>query len=553
MILMAAHLAAAVALLLWSVRLIRTGVERAFMPELKRRLKELSGNHLSAAAGGLLAAMAMQSSTAVVLIAAGFATSGMLTFAAALALILGADLGTALMAQVLILPVSQVIPFALLAGVLIFSKARSRRTKQLGRIVIGLALVLISLGMIRAATAPIGENEIVQAIAVYFERDLISAFALGALLAWAMHSSLAAVLTFAAFAGTGLVSLPVALALVIGANLGGALIPFGLLWSGPRPARIVALGNLLARAAATLLFLALLLLAPPTALLATLDPAQGAIALHIALNLALLCLALPLVRPTVALMERLVPRHLESDAPSVTALDRAALDHTPLALACARRELLRMAETVQAMLVPVIHLLRAWDDEVARTIEMREQSIDRMHFETKIYVSQLREKNLSPEEEKKTLEIVTMANSLEEAGDRIAVNLVSLARKMRDEALSFSDQGLADVAHFHDQVVTNGQLALSVLTTGDVEAALQLVAEKDRLRVEEQRLQERHLKRLQERATASIETTNIHQEVLRLLKQINASLSYLAYPIAEETGDLLGSRLARPDRIEGLG
>jgi len=553
MILMAAHLAAAVALLLWSVRLIRTGVERAFMPELKRRLKELSGNHLSAAAGGLLAAMAMQSSTAVVLIAAGFATSGMLTFAAALALILGADLGTALMAQVLILPVSQVIPFALLAGVLIFSKARSRRTKQLGRIIIGLALVLISLGMIRAATAPIGENEIVQAIAVYFERDLISAFALGALLAWAMHSSLAAVLTFAAFAGTGLVSLPVALALVIGANLGGALIPFGLLWSGPRPARIVALGNLLARGAATLLFLALLLLAPPTALLTTLDPAQGAIALHIALNLALLCLALPLVRPTVALMERLVPRHLESDAPSVTALDRAALDHTPLALACARRELLRMAETVQAMLVPVIHLLRAWDDEVARTIEMREQSIDRMHFETKIYVSQLREKNLSPEEEKKTLEIVTMANSLEEAGDRIAVNLVSLARKMRDEALSFSDQGLADVAHFHDQVVTNGQLALSVLTTGDVEAALQLVAEKDRLRVEEQRLQERHLKRLQERATASIETTNIHQEVLRLLKQINASLSYLAYPIAEETGDLLGSRLARPDRIEGLG
>jgi phosphate:Na+ symporter len=553
MILMAAHLAAAVALLLWSVRLIRTGVERAFMPELKRRLKELSGNHLSAAAGGLLAAMAMQSSTAVVLIAAGFATSGMLTFAAALALILGADLGTALMAQVLILPVSQVIPFALLAGVLIFSKARSRRTKQLGRIVIGLALVLISLGMIRAATAPIGENEIVQAIAVYFERDLISAFALGSLLAWAMHSSLAAVLTFAAFAGTGLVSLPVALALVIGANLGGALIPFGLLWSGPRPARIVALGNLLARGAATLLFLALLLLAPPTALLATLDPAQGAIALHIALNLALLCLALPLVRPTVASMEHLVPRHLESDAPSVTALDRAALDHTPLALACARRELLRMAETVQAMLVPVIHLLRAWDDEVARTIEMREQSIDRMHFETKIYVSQLREKNLSPEEEKKTLEIVTMANSLEEAGDRIAVNLVSLARKMRDEALSFSDQGLADVAHFHDQVVTNGQLALSVLTTGDVEAALQLVAEKDRLRVEEQRLQERHLKRLQERATASIETTNIHQEVLRLLKQINASLSYLAYPIAEETGDLLGSRLARPDRIEGLG
>jgi phosphate:Na+ symporter len=144
-----------------------------------------------------------------------------------------------------------------------------------------------------------------------------------------------------------------------------------------------------------------------------------------------------------------------------------------------------------------------------------------------------------------------MANNLEEAADRIAVNLLALAKKMSDEAITFSDQGLSDLEQFHDQVVTNGQLALSVLTTGNAEAARQLVAEKDRIRLEEQKLQERHLERLQLGATASIETTNIHQETLRLLKQINAALTYVAYPIAEETGDLLGSRLARHRRIGG--
>ncbi len=149
------------------------------------------------------------------------------------------------------------------------------------------------------------------------------------------------------------------------------------------------------------------------------------------------------------------------------------------------------------------------------------------------------------------MEIVAIANNLEEAADRIAVSLVALAKKMSDEAVTFSDQGFADIEHFHDQIVTNGQLALSVLTTGDAEAARQLVAEKDRIRIEEQKLQERHLKRLQQGATASIETTNIHQETLRLFKQINAALTYVAYPIAEETGDLLGSRLARPRRIGG--
>lgn len=551
MILLAAQLAAAVALLLWSTRLIRTGVERAFMPELKIGLKRLAGNSLSAAAGGGLAAMIMQSATAVALISAGFAVSGMLAPYTALAILLGAELGSALMTRVLILPVEAVLPFALLAGVTAFFKAKSRKMKQVGRIIIGLALVFISLGMIREATAPIGENAIIQSIAAYFRNDLISAYAVGAVLTWAMHSSLAAVLTFATFAATGMISAPVAAALVIGANLGGAVIPFGLLWSAERPARLIALGNLVARGTMTVIFLSVLLSGRVDIALFGASPAQQTVTLHILLNATLLLIALPGVGVIVHLADSVLPRHSDKETDTLSALDPDALDHAPLALACAQRELLRMSETVQAILVPVIHLFRNWDPEQARVIERREDEIDRMHFDTKIYISRLRETDLQPAQEKKTLEIVAMANSLEEAADRIAVNLVTLAKKMSNEAITFSDEGLADIAHFHDQVVTNGQLALSVLTTGDAEAARQLVAEKDRIRFEEQKLQERHLKRLQVGAPASIETTNIHQDVLRVLKQINAALTYVAYPIAEETGDLLESRLARPRGIRG--
>lgn len=551
MILLAAQLAAAVALLLWSTRLIRTGVERAFMPELKIGLKRLAGNSLSAAAGGGLAAMIMQSATAVALISAGFAVSGMLAPYTALAILLGAELGSALMTRVLILPVEAVLPFALLAGVTAFFKAKSRKMKQVGRIIIGLALVFISLGMIREATAPIGENAIIQSIAAYFRNDLISAYAVGAVLTWAMHSSLAAVLTFATFAATGMISAPVAAALVIGANLGGAVIPFGLLWSAERPARLIALGNLVARGTMTVIFLGVLLSGRVDIALFGASPAQQTVTLHILLNATLLLIALPCVGVIVHLADSVLPRHSDKETDTLSALDPDALDHAPLALACAQRELLRMSETVQAILVPVIHLFRNWDPEQARVIERREDEIDRMHFDTKIYISRLRETDLQPAQEKKTLEIVAMANSLEEAADRIAVNLVTLAKKMSNEAITFSDEGLADIAHFHDQVVTNGQLALSVLTTGDAEAARQLVAEKDRIRFEEQKLQERHLKRLQVGAPASIETTNIHQDVLRVLKQINAALTYVAYPIAEETGDLLESRLARPRGIRG--
>ncbi len=551
MIVLAAQLAAAVALLLWSTRLIRTGVERAFMPELKSGLKRLSGNAVSAATGGSFAAMVMQSATAVALISAGFAVSGMLAPHTALALVLGAELGSALMTRVLILPVDAALPFVLLIGVITFFKAQSRKTKQVGRIIIGLALVFISLGMIHEATAPIGDNPIIQSIAAYFRDDLVSAYALGAVLTWAMHSSLAAVLTFATFAASVLIAAPVAAALVIGANLGGAFIPFALLWSAERPARLIALGNLVARGSMTLVFLVILISGTVDLAWLGVGVAQQVVTLHILLNAALLVLALPLVGLIIRFANAVLPRHVTQETPSISALDPNALDHPPLALACAQRELLRMSETVQAILMSVMHLFRTWDPEQARMIERREDEIDRMHFETKIYVSRLRETNIHADHDKKTLEIVAMANSLEEAADRIAVNLVGLAKKMSDEAITFSDEGLADIAHFHDQIVTNGQLALSVLTTGDAEAARQLVAEKDRIRIEEQKLQERHLKRLQRGGMASIETTNIHQETLRVLKQINAALTYVAYPIAEETGDLLESRLARPRSVGG--
>ena len=544
MIVLAAQLAAAVALLLWSVRLIRTGVERAFMPDLKRHMKDRADNKLSAAASGGLAAMLMQSSTAVALIGAGFAVSGMLAPHAALALLLGADLGAAIMTMVLFLPVQTLIPFALIFGIAIFFNARSRKSKQIGRMVIGFALVLISIGMIRDAAAPIGVNSVVQSIAAYFQGDLVSAFAIGALIAWAMHSSLAAVLTFAAFAATGLAAAPVAAALVIGANFGGGLVPFALLWSSERPARLVAIGNLVARGGIALLFLAILVAGIVDLSLLGAGPGQQAVTLHIMVNAVLLALALPLSGKLVRIADAALPRHAERTVATVSALDPDALDHAPLALACAQRELLRMAETVQAILVPVMQLFRGWDPDVARVIGIREDDIDRMHFETKIYISRLRENGIPPALDKKTLEIAAVANSLEEAGDRIAVDLVALAKKMQDQAIRFSDQGISDLNHFHDQVVTNGQLALRVLTTGDAEAARQLVAEKDRIRIEEQKLQERHLRRLQQGAAASLETTNIHQDTLRLLKQINAAISYVAYPIAEETGDLLGSRLA---------
>ena len=205
-----------------------------------------------------------------------------------------------------------------------------------------------------------------------------------------------------------------------------------------------------------------------------------------------------------------------------------------------------MGEHVHAMLSPALGQFKTWDADVLRRIRESEDEIDRMHFEVKLYVARLQEGILTREQARRAMDIATIANNLEDAGDQVAVNLSEMARKMHDEGLSFSEDGWRELCDFHDQVLSNVQLGLNVLMTGDADAAVQLVEEKDRAREAEQRMQAHHLERLRLGNPASIETSNQHQETIRALKHINTAFAYVAYPIAEEAGAMLSSRLAGP-------
>ena len=536
------NLAASVALLLWSTRMIRTGVERASLPRMRHALTKISHNSLYAAVGGTFGALAMQSSTAVALIACGFAASGMLTTASSLAIVLGADLGSALAVWVFLLPVHAAIPVFTLIGIAIFLKAKRGNLKQLGRVLIGFAFVLMAITMIRESVAPLQANATIGNISGYLVNDLFAVFLFAAAIAWLMHSSLAAVITIASFAASDILVPPVALAMVIGANLGGAMIAVGLLWTSHRSARVVVIGNLIARGVTTLLAITLLNLVSVPNLFAA-DLAQVCVLLHIALNATLL-VTLPTTKYIISLSERFVPRENSNQQNLVSFLDDKSLNRPNLALACAQRELVVMFENTHVMLSNVLKLFRNFDPDLVRQIEKHESSIDKSHYELKLFLAKLRRQGLTESQNKKTLEMISVANCLEEAADHVSSSLVMLSSKMAKSRRKFSDEGMRDLEQFHDQIMANAQLSLAVMTTGDVEMARLVLREKDRVRAEELRLQERHLERLQACSHQSKETSNSHQEILRIMKHINAAISYVAYPIVNESGDLLHSRLA---------
>ncbi|HHI71232.1 MAG TPA: Na/Pi cotransporter family protein [Rhodobacteraceae bacterium] len=542
------NLAGAAALLLWSVRIIRTGFQRAFKSELRTWLRRSSDNPALAAGTGVFAAVLLQSSTAVALLVSNFATKGTIAVAVGLAIFLGADLGSAIVTQILLVRAAWLVPLLLLVGVTLFLKGQQPRVRQSGRILIGLALVLVSLDMIRLATEPIRDSAAIEPFTGYLARDVFSAFIVGALLAWAMHSSVAAVLMFVTFTAHGLLPATAAMAMVLGANLGGSFIPFTLTLGAPVSARTIVLGNLLLRGGGAVF--ALLLLANnafPASYLGT-SEARQVINLHLVYNLAILLVGLPLIRPLTGFLGNMLAEPANGSEPArierISALDEAALQDPERALSSAAREVLHIGETIEAMLSPVMQLYETWDDAIADAIRENESSVNKMHFETKLYLAKLHQQGLSEKTASESMELSSVAINLEAAGDVISKNLLNMAKKVHDKKLQFSREGWQELCDFHDRVLSNVQLSLNVLMTKSVDSARQLVEEKEKVREVEQDLQQRHLERLRKGTIESIETSNIHQETLRALKQINTAVSMVAYSILRDTGELLPSRLA---------
>lgn len=537
----------AVMLLLYAVRMVRTGFERASGPALRRAISRAASGRVIGVFSGMSVAVLSQSATAVAVLAAGFATSGILTTAAGLTVLLGADLGSALVVQFLVFDLSWLVPLLLAVGAWLFLKVERRTAKQTGRILVGIALVLISLQMIGESTAPLKQAQFMPQIAAYLASDAFTALAVGALLAFLMHSSVATVLMIAAFAQKAGLPLEAAIPLVLGANIGAGVVALWLTRGMDRKARLLPLGNFIFRSVGAVVALLLVTSVElPLEQVSSL-PAQQLVAVHILFNLALVVLCAPLATPMAWLVERLLPEESadgenEPSAPK-SALDQRVINVPRLALASATRELLRMGEQVEAMARPVMMMLENGTVPEIRRLQQMDGNINIIHSDIKLYIAELNRGELTSEEAEQSLELASFAINLERAGDLVSKNLLERALQLQENGVSFSKEGQRELEKMHDRVLANMQLALNVLVSGDVASARELIAEKDMMRQLEKECHDRHLDRLKSRMPESIESSNAHMEVVRSLKEINSLFATVAVPILAREGQLRDSRL----------
>jgi phosphate:Na+ symporter len=538
-----------VALLLWGLHMVHSGVLRAFGADLRRLLAKALSNRFTAFAAGIGLTALLQSSTATALITSSFTAEGLLSLVPALAIMLGANVGTTLIVQILSFNIAAAAPVLFVIGLVAFRSGARSRIKDIGRVAIGLGLMLLALHILLDTLAPAENVPGVRLFMNAITGDPVLCIIIGAIVTWLVHSSVASVLLVMSLAYAQFVAPSAALALVLGANLGSAINPLfeGVRRDNPASYRL-PLGNLINRVVGVLLVTPFL--APITEFLQRWQPdvAKLTAEFHIAFNVATAIIFIGLLDSLAALLKKAFPDRPQATDPSRPRyLDESALETPSLALADAARETLHMGDHVEVMLRKVMAAMMTNDRTLVDQVSKMDNSVDSLDEAIKLYVTKLTRGSLDEREGHRAMEIISFAINLEHIGDIIDKNLSELATKKIKRRFQFSPEGAEELSAFHKRTTDSLRVAFGVFMSGDVSEARKLLAEKALLRNAELAATERHLDRLREGRPETIETTSLHLDVLRDLRRIHSHICSVAYPVLDGAGEMPAHRNADND------
>nr|WP_315202081.1 Na/Pi cotransporter family protein [uncultured Albidiferax sp.] len=539
------NLLAAIALLVWGTHLVRTGVLRVFGANLRQILAHSMGNRFTAALSGIGVTALVQSSTATSLMTSSFVGQGLITLPAALAIMRGADIGTSLMSVLFSFDLSWLSPLFIFVGVVMFLSTKDGTAGRLGRVLIGLGLMLLALRLVVDATEPLLASPVVRSLLAAVSSDLLMEITLGMVLAVLAYSSLAVVLLIAALAASHVIQMDVALGLVLGANLGSGALAVLTTSKSAIEVRQVTVGNLVFK------LMGVVLVAPMVGLWlrhvqpSMPDATHGVVLFHLAFNVAMSVAFIGLTQLVAQAMEKLLPKPPAQPAERTRPqhLDPSALSTPSLAISCAAREALHQADVVETMMLGILTVIKNNNLQLADELRKMDDTVDRLYSAIKYYLTKISREALSEEESRRWTDIISFTINMEQIGDIIERVLIDVEDKKIKPGRNFSEAGMEEITELHARLVDNLRLSMSVFLNGNVHDAKKLLEEKARFRDLEHAYSRSHLVRLADNTQSSIETSSLHIDLISELKRINSHICSIAYPILDSAGALAPNRL----------
>lgn len=522
-----------VCLLLFGLRLVNIGVTRGLGVSLRRMLERGTKNRFLACFSGILVTIFLQSSTATTMLISGFVGRGFVSVMAGLAVVLGADIGTTIVAQILMFDVSWLPPLLIAIGYFLHSsKSHAGQRKQVGRVCLGAGLMLFSLAWIKTSALPLRESAELATLLVSLARDPVLVLLVAIGLTWLVHSSLAVVLLVASLYSADVLSIELAFLLVLGANIGNVIAPIMLLRGGAVDAQRVPMGNLIMR------IVGVAAVFPFVAIVADMftqyfgDDDRTIVHFHMAFNIALACLFLPFVSVVQRLTTSFVQdKKMPQNVSVPLYLDDKDLTSPSLALTGASRETLRLAEMTEEMVQACYEAMTSNDEAVMLRVRDMDDNIDALYRRIKHYMAKISEVSMSEKEVEKHFQTLTFATNLEHIGDIVDHNLLPVVQRKIKEHKHFSKQGFKEIQDLFEMVLQSIKLAQSVYISEDESLARQMIEDKQIIKRAETRTNKAHMRRITDKVPETLDTSAMHMDLTRDLRRINSLITSVAYPL----------------------
>lgn len=483
-------------LFLYGMKLMGEGLENAAGDSLKSILEKVTSNPIMAVLIGAVVTAVIQSSSATTVMVVGFVNAGLMNLYQAAGIIMGANIGTTITAQLISFKLDGIAPIFVALGVAIVMFSKAKKRKEIGNIILGFGILFMGMGIMSDAMKPIASSplfkEFIIAIGNNWALGLLAGLAMTAVL----QSSSATTGIIVALATTGSITLKVALPVIFGCNIGTCVTALLSSIGTNKTARKAALIHLIFNITGTLIFIPLMgILITIVETISPGDVKRQIANAHTIFNITNTIIMIPLIKILIDIVNKLLPGEDEVEKIGATYIDDRFLETPVIASGQVIKETIRMANKAKENLEISVTAFMTNDDELITKVYENEQIINTLENEITNYLVKLAKTDLSDKEKGIVASSFHIINDIERVGDH-AKNIAELSSEKISKRFSYSEDAQQELTDMYNYTLDSLTAAIESYESSNIKKAETVRKLEERIDILEKELRSHHIKRL---------------------------------------------------------
>ncbi|WP_461613787.1 Na/Pi cotransporter family protein [Clostridium sp. Marseille-QA1073] len=487
-------------LFLYGMKMMGDGLENAAGDKLKGIFDRITSNPVKGVLTGAIVTAIIQSSSATTVMIVGFVNAGLMNLYQATAVIMGANIGTTITAQLISFQFDALAPAFLAIGAMIVLFTKRKNTKQIGNIILGFGILFLGLELMKNSMSPLANSSFFSELIIKLQGKTILGILLGVVMTAVIQSSSASTGILVALASTGALPLNVAVPILFGNNIGTCVTALISSIGTSKTAKKAALIHLLFNVIGTLIFIPLI--GHLTGIVQGITPGMGAEAVkrqianaHSIFNIINTLILMPCIKLLVYIVNRIIPGEDEKEAMGVQYIDERLLETPVIALGQTTNELVRMANKAKDNLELAMDAFNNNNEESLNKVYENEKLINILEDDITRFLVKLSNTEIGEEQKNIVAAMFHVVNDIERIGDH-AENIADLASEKMAKHIVFSEEASKELLSMFNYTVSALEMSIDCFKHYNKEKARTVRGVEERIDGLEKELRASHIRRL---------------------------------------------------------